>query len=162
MKSLPSRFLARMGVGLTVAVAVVVGGAGAERAQAAAAQHCPAGRSREVCIDLSHQTLWVREGSRTVFGPVPIRSGRRGHATPDGRFSIQWRDYGHWSTTYDSPMPFSQFFAGGDAIHGVYDDVHEGQGSYGCVNLLFDDAERLWGLLRVGDPVDIWGRKPGT
>ena len=153
------------GLGAGRAQAAVAHGAGAHAAVAHAASarpRCPASRVREVCVDLSHQRLWVRQGSRTIFGPVAIRTGRAGHATPDGRFSIQWRDYAHWSTTYDSPMPFSQFFYGGDAFHGVYDDVHEGSGSYGCVNLEFDDAQRLWGLLRVGDPVYVSGRKPGT
>ncbi|MBR7831792.1 L,D-transpeptidase [Actinospica durhamensis] len=155
-------------VSLLVASVVTTCGIGAVPAQAAVAHaasaraRCPESRAREVCVDLSHQRLWVRQDGRTIFGPVPIRSGRAGHATPDGWFSIQWRDYAHWSASYDSPMPFSQFFYGGDAIHGVYDDVHEGSGSYGCVNVPFDDARRLWGLLRVGDPVYVSGRRHGT
>lgn len=153
---------ARVSAAVLGVSAVLVGGVAAGRAQAAAGSRCPVGGVRVVCVDLGRQSLWVRQGSKAVFGPVPIRSGRLGHVTPDGRFSIGWRDYGHWSNIYDAPMPFSQFFHGGDAIHGVYDDVHDGPGSYGCVNLEFDDAERLWGLLRVGDPVYIWGRRPGT
>ncbi len=159
MKSLMSALIvagvaAAGGIGVAAPAWAAPAGAGPGR--------CPVGVEREVCVDLGEQSLRVRQAGKTIFGPVSIRSGRRGHATPDGRFAIQWRDYAHWSTTYDSPMPFSQFFFGGDAIHGVYDDVHEGPGSYGCVNLEFDDAQRLWRMLRVGDPVYVSGRKPGT
>ncbi|MEU1075660.1 MULTISPECIES: L,D-transpeptidase [unclassified Streptomyces] len=49
---------------------------------------------------------------------------------------------------------------GGQAIHGVRDNLYEGPGSHGCVNLRHEDAQRLWGVLRLGDAVYVWGRKP--
>ena len=50
----------------------------------------------------------------------------------------------HTSTLYNTPMPFSQFFDRGEALHGVYGDIYESPGSHGCVNLKWMDAERLW------------------
>ncbi|WP_435841569.1 hypothetical protein [Streptomyces collinus] len=45
-------------------------------------------------------------------------------------------------------MPCSQFFIA--------------FGSAGCVDLTVGEARRLWGVLRKGDRVSVWGRRPGT
>jgi hypothetical protein len=60
-------------------------------------------------------------------------------------------------------MPYAQFFNGGQAIHGVHSNIHDPNGgSYGCVNLTYRDAKRLWSVLRLHDRVFSWGRRPGT
>src|SRR6516165_2743639 len=53
---------------------------------------CPHQSGRVVCVDQNHQTLWVQQGSRIVFGPVPVRTGDRGMWTPDGSFRVYERD----------------------------------------------------------------------
>jgi hypothetical protein len=58
-------------------------------------------------------------------------------------------------------MPCSQFLSGGQAFHGVYGALCTAVGSMGCVDLTVGDARRLWGVLRKGDRVLVWGR-PGT
>jgi lipoprotein-anchoring transpeptidase ErfK/SrfK len=115
-----------------------------------------------VCVDLSVQRLWVVRGTSVVFGPVSVRTGRPGHLTRTGRFHIYWRHRHHWSTIYDAPMPYAQFFSGGEALHGVYGDIRLGPGSYGCVNMSVHDAARLWPLTQKGTEVEVWGRRPGT
>ncbi|MFF2021544.1 L,D-transpeptidase [Streptomyces sp. NPDC058171] len=112
-----------------------------------------------VCVDLTRQILWVTNGGRVVYGPVPARSGVRGYATRTGRFAIYERVEEEWSDLYDSPMPFSQYFSGGQALHGSYRDIWEEPGSQGCVNLRYADAQRLWRSLRIGDTVRIWGAR---
>ncbi|NBE51621.1 L,D-transpeptidase family protein [Streptomyces sp. YC537] len=122
---------------------------------------CPVRAGRRVaCVDLSRQLMWVQRGRKVVFGPALIRSGKPGYETRTGMFSVDWRSEEHTSTLYDAPMPFAQFFSGGQAFHGRYRTIHYEPGSHGCVNLRYRDAERLWKTLRTGDAVFVYGRKP--
>lgn len=127
-----------------------------------AAGKCPLRAHPVVCVDLSRQLMWVQKGKQVVFGAVPIRSGRAGYRTRAGWHKVYWRHKNHWSTLYNTPMPYSQFFSGGQAFHGVYGSLHTAVGSMGCVNLTVGDARRLWGVLKTGDRVFVWGRRPGT
>ncbi|MGG7573170.1 L,D-transpeptidase family protein [Streptomyces sirii] len=122
--------------------------------------HCPERRERTVCVDLDRQLLWVQQGRRVVFEPVAIRSGQPTNETRTGTYRIYLRKRAHTSNLYHTPMPFAQFFDRGEALHGVYDDIYQGLGSHGCVNLGWRDASRLWGALRHGDVVHVWGRRP--
>ncbi|WP_194894470.1 L,D-transpeptidase [Catenulispora pinisilvae] len=123
---------------------------------------CPKRPAPVICVDLSHQRLWVQKNGKTGFPSVPIRSGRRGDATRTGWFHVFRRDEHHWSNEYSSPMPYSLFFSGGQAIHGVAEDLSRGPGSHGCVNIGVADARRLWAATTLGEAVYVWGRKPGT
>ncbi|WP_411158596.1 L,D-transpeptidase family protein [Streptomyces sp. TRM68416] len=126
------------------------------------AGNCPVRSYRTACVDLTRQLMWVQDGRRVVYAPVPIRSGRDGYETRAGWHSVYWRNIDHYSTLYDNaPMPYSQFFSDGQAFHGVHHDLFSG-GSHGCVNLRLDDARRLWNTLRLHDAVYVWGTKPGT
>ncbi|GEC04958.1 hypothetical protein SSP24_26130 [Streptomyces spinoverrucosus] len=127
-----------------------------------AARKCPVRTYNVACVDLSRQLTWVQKGKKVVFGPVPVRSGRAGYRTRTGWHKIYWRHKNHVSTLYGTAMPYSQFFSGGQALHGVYGSIFTTVGSHGCVNLRVGDARRLWGVLKKGDRVYVWGRKPGT
>ncbi|GAQ70820.1 hypothetical protein T45_02561 [Streptomyces turgidiscabies] len=132
------------------------------RANPNAAGKCPVRTYRVACVDLTRQLMWVQTGSRVVYAPVPVRSGRDGYETRTGWFTVYWRDRDHYSDLYDNaPMPYSQFFSEGQAFHGTPGDLFTG-GSHGCVNLRLDDAERLWNTLAENDAVYVWGEKPGT
>lgn len=132
------------------------------RANPNAAKKCPTRAYRVACVDLPRQLTWVQEGGKVLFGPVPIRSGRAGHPTRTGWHRVYWRHKNHWSSLYNTPMPYSQFFSGGQAFHAIYGDIHSPPGSRGCVNMRFTDAHGLWQTLRSGDRVFAWGRRPGT
>ncbi|SDK69533.1 L,D-transpeptidase family protein [Streptomyces indicus] len=121
---------------------------------------CPKRKGRVACVDLRRQLMWVTKGGKRVFGPVPIRTGRPGYATRTGWHKIYWRHKNHYSTLYEAPMPYSQFFSGGQAFHGIYGSVYRPPGSHGCVNMTFGDAKKLWAVLRSGDQVYVWGQKP--
>ncbi|MBW5424480.1 L,D-transpeptidase family protein [Streptomyces sp. BG9H] len=122
---------------------------------------CPARSYRVTCVDLTRQILWTQTGRKLVFDPVPVRSGRDGLETRRGWHRVYWKSRDHFSSLYQVPMPFAQFFDGGQALHGTRSDLFSA-GSGGCVNLALGDAERLYGLLRKDDHLFIWGAKPGT
>ncbi|MDI3387695.1 L,D-transpeptidase family protein [Streptomyces sp. B-S-A8] len=123
---------------------------------------CPVRKFRVTCVDLNRQILWVQKGGKLVFAPVPIRSGKNGYETRRGWHKIYLKRARHFSTIYNNaPMPHSQFFSGGQALHGTYSDLFK-SGSHGCVNMYAADAKRLFKLLKVGDRVYVWGTKPGT
>ncbi|MEU2710928.1 L,D-transpeptidase family protein [Streptomyces sp. NPDC007205] len=127
-----------------------------------AAKRCPVRSYKVACVDLNRQLTWVQKGSKVVFGPVPMRSGRAGHVTRKGWHTVYWRHKNHVSTLYNEPMPYAQFFDGGEAFHAVYGSIYTTVGSWGCVNLKLGDARKLWGVLKKGDHVYVWGRRPGT
>ncbi|WP_412180721.1 L,D-transpeptidase family protein [Streptomyces sp. ADMS] len=132
------------------------------RADPNAAGKCPVRTYRIACVDLTRQLMWVQSGSRVVYAPVPVRSGRDGYETRTGWYTVYWRVLDHYSDLYDNaPMPYSQFFSDGQAFHGTPGDLFSG-GSHGCVNLRLDDARRLWNTLVQDDAVYVWGVKPGT
>src|SRR5690606_1440593 len=66
------------------------------------------------------------------------------------------------STIYDVPMPYGQFFDGGQAFQSVGVSMWNPPGSHGCVNMTENDAKKYWSLLKNGDEVYVYGRKPGT
>ena len=127
-----------------------------------AAKKCPVRSYRVACVDLTRQLTWVQKGKKVVYGPVPMRSGRAGYRTRTGWKKIYWKHKNHWSTLYNSPMPYSQFFDGGQAFHAIYGSIHDQNGSWGCVNLRLADARKLWSVLNKGDRVYVWGRRAGT
>ncbi|MFE2067259.1 L,D-transpeptidase family protein [Streptomyces sp. NPDC059467] len=127
-----------------------------------AKKNCPVKSYKVACVDLNRQVTWVQKGDKVVFGPVPMRSGRKGYATRAGWHSVYWRHKNHWSTLYNSPMPYAQFFDGGQAFHAVYGSIYTTVGSWGCVNLKLGDAKKLWDVLKKGDKVYVWGHRTGT
>ncbi|WP_242427746.1 L,D-transpeptidase [Streptomyces sp. Root431] len=125
-------------------------------------RRCPVKKYAVVCVDLDRQLMWVRKGKKVTFGVVNMRSGRVGYATRTGWHSVYWRHKDHWSSIYNTPMPYSQFFSGGQAFHAVYGQIATPTGSRGCVNLGYANARKLWDVLRKGDRVYIWGKRPGS
>ncbi|WP_282694380.1 L,D-transpeptidase family protein [Streptomyces sp. CC208A] len=126
-----------------------------------AAGECPVRSYPVAYVDLNRELMWVQKGKKITYAVVNIRSGRAGYRTRTGWHAVYWRHKDHWSTIYDTPMPFSQFFDGGQAFHGVYGAIATPTGSHGCVNLTYKNAEKLWSVLRKGDGVYIWGKRPG-
>ncbi|AEN11994.1 MULTISPECIES: L,D-transpeptidase family protein [unclassified Streptomyces] len=126
------------------------------------AKKCPTNKGRIACVDLTRQLSWIQDGAKLRFGPVPVRTGRDGAETRTGAKKIYWRNIDHWSTLYDVRMPYAQFFDGGQAFHSVTKSMYDNPGSAGCVNMRPADAKSYWNLLKNGDDVFVYGRKPGT
>jgi len=146
----------------TTAAAVPSAAATAAPGAAGGRNPCPTSYARIACVDLTAQQMWVQEYRRVTFGPIPVRTGRTGFATRRGLMFIYNRVPDQWSTLYDVAMPYSQFFSGGIAFHGITGSVYSAPGSHGCVNMRMTDARALWNITRIGDPVYVFGRKPGT
>jgi hypothetical protein len=110
------------------------------------------------CYDRSiHQvTLWHRGTMRNSW---LVRGGEYDLQTRVGNFHVFYRDIDHVSSIYDTPMPYSQFFSGGQALHGsgfMVDPFYEH--SHGCINMYIQDARQLWRLTstkRLG--VSVYG-----
>ncbi|WP_411071524.1 L,D-transpeptidase family protein [Streptomyces sp. cmx-4-25] len=125
-------------------------------------RRCPTNKGRIACVDLTRQLSWIQDGATLKYGPVPVRTGKDGTETRTGLKKIYWRSIDHWSTLYDVSMPYSQFFDGGQAFHSTTKSMWNPPGSGGCVNMTSADAKAYWNLLRNGDDVYVYGRKPGT
>ncbi|MFC7308368.1 L,D-transpeptidase [Streptomyces monticola] len=122
---------------------------------------CPVRKRRVACVDLTRQLMWVQKGRKITYGVVPIRTGRPGKETRRGWHQVFRKKKNEISTLYDNtPMPHSQYFSGGQALHGSYSNLFSGPGSAGCINLRPKDAARLWRALGVWDYVYVFGRKP--
>ncbi|MFD9487932.1 L,D-transpeptidase [Streptomyces sp. NPDC059991] len=124
---------------------------------------CPHREERLVCVDLARQPLWVRRDGKVIYPAVVVRTGRWGRQTRNGWHEITERRIDDHSEPYDNaPMPYSRYFSGGQAFHGVHGDLFNGGGSAGCINLRLRDAQLLWNTTDLGDAVFIWARKPAT
>ncbi|PWI10994.1 hypothetical protein DIZ27_09045 [Streptomyces sp. NWU339] len=127
--------------------------------QPAAAPDARCRTGRVLCISKSTRTLrWMIDG-RTVT-TLPVRFGADPTPTRDGVFQVYWKSRDHWSTLYDSPMPYAMFFSGGQAVHFSADFAARGYAgsSHGCVNVRDEAAiARLYGQVRTGDKVVVHG-----
>jgi hypothetical protein len=116
-----------------------------------------------VCIDLTHQTVWVMKNGKVIYKPTVTRTGMTGYRTPTGTYRIIQRAKREWSNPYKVWMPYWQRFVRGIGLHQTTTYLHDGwRGSHGCVNLLGSDAKSLYGKLRIGTTVKVFGRRPGT
>lgn len=109
-----------------------------------------------VFVDLSSQTATVyRNGVR--IGVSTVSSGKPGHATPTGVFTILQKDAKHRSSTYhNAPMPYQQRLTwDGVALHaGGLPGYPE---SHGCVPLPYAFARELFAATDYGTTVIVAG-----
>jgi len=97
------------------------------------------------CYDRQrHQVLLYK--SSELQNSWLVRGGASDSQTRTGDFQVQWRDEDHTSQSFGgAPMPYSQFFSGGQALHGSRNMVSPFEGhSHGCVNFWVEDARQLW------------------
>jgi lipoprotein-anchoring transpeptidase ErfK/SrfK len=124
---------------------------------------CTAGSAATVCVDLSHQTLWVVSGGKVTFGPVPVRTGKAEDATPVGKYEISQKKTYTISSEYNVPLPFWTRFYKDFGLHAADVDsplyATNVRGSHGCVNMLPRDAQALFAITKIGTPIHIWGQK---
>lgn len=111
-----------------------------------------------LCVDLTQRVTRVVQRGK-VIKTIDIRSGRPGQATRKGNWKIYHKDTYVWSTLYNSPMPYSMFFSGGQAFHySMYfaADGYNGA-SHGCVNIgSKSEARWLYSKTPAGTPVRVY------
>ncbi|MFG3248409.1 L,D-transpeptidase family protein [Streptomyces sp. NPDC048187] len=112
---------------------------------------------RVLCVSKSSRTLrWMIDG-RTV-STMSVRFGSQRTPTREGVFRVYWKSRDHWSTLYDSAMPYAMFFSGGQAVHYSYDFAAHGYAgaSHGCVNVRDEGAiADLYAQVKNGDKVVV-------
>lgn len=99
------------------------------------------------CYDRKHHQVNLYHKGALINSWL-VRGGDYYMQTRTGNFTVYYRDIDHYSAMYDgSPMPYSQFFSRGEALHGsryMVDPFVDH--SHGCVNMWVKDARQLWNL----------------
>jgi hypothetical protein len=112
----------------------------------------------------SPETLRVHVGDRVAFS-TPANTGVPGAETAQGIFPIYSR---LTSTTMSGEdvdgtkykvedVPWVNYFNGGDAVHGYERGSYGSPQSNGCVELPIAAAHTVYGMLALGDIVDVEG-----
>ena len=113
-----------------------------------------------IYVDLSRQLATVyRNGVR--IGVSTVSTGKPGHETPTGVFTILQKDATHHSSTYNNaPMPFQERLTwDGVALHaGGLPGFPE---SHGCVHLPLEFSRDLFAITSLGVTVVIAGDAAG-
>ncbi len=109
-----------------------------------------------IYVDLSRQIAMVyRNGIR--IAATTVSTGKPGHSTPTGIFTILQKDAKHRSSTYNNaPMPYQQRLTwDGVALHaGGLPGYPE---SHGCVHLPIGFARELFSITDLGGTVVVEG-----
>ena len=103
---------------------------------------------------LDFQRLYVFDGEELV-GFTTISSGKKGHETPTGVFTILQKEAEHYSSIYESaPMPFMQRLTwDGIALHaGKIPGV---PASHGCIRMPMAFAKSLFGVTKLDQQVIV-------
>ncbi len=112
---------------------------------------------RVICISKSTRSLtWVIDG--TPQYSMDVRFGSEAEPTREGVFSITWKKVDVISNLYHTPMPYSMFFSGGQAIHYSGDFARNGYNgsSHGCVNVRnLTRLKQLYNTAPVGTKVVV-------
>ncbi|MFC4256202.1 L,D-transpeptidase family protein [Altererythrobacter xixiisoli] len=110
-----------------------------------------------VYVDLSAQTATVyRNGVR--IGVSTVSTGKPGHETPTGVFTILQKDAKHRSSTYNNAsMPYQERLTwDGVALHaGGLPGYPE---SHGCIHLPLEFSRLLFGITDLGGTVIVAGQ----
>jgi hypothetical protein len=109
-----------------------------------------------IVVSIPDQRVHVyRNGIR--IGVATCSTGKPGHATPTGVFTILQKDKDHRSSTYNNaPMPnMNRLTWDGVALHAG--KLPGYPASHGCVRLPMEFSEKLFGVTHVGTPVIIAG-----
>jgi lipoprotein-anchoring transpeptidase ErfK/SrfK len=137
-------------------------------------------------IDLGRQRVYLLKDGKK-FADAPISSGRAGHLTPTGNFSVIQKDLNHVSNLYGkivendsgrvvkngadvaTPVPKGckfvpapmKWFMRFDGASGMHAGVLPGYpASHGCVRMPPAMAELFYNTVDLGTPVHVFGDPP--
>jgi hypothetical protein len=110
------------------------------------------------------ETLEVHVGDRVAFS-TPANTGVPGAETAQGIFPIFSRLTSTTMTGEDvdgtkykvEDVPWVNYFNGGDAVHGYERASYGFPQSNGCVELPIEAAHTVYGMLALGDIVEVMG-----
>lgn len=107
-----------------------------------------------IVVNLTDQLCFIyRNGVR--IGVATVSTGKDGHETPTGVFTILGKDVDHHSSLYnDASMPYTERLTwSGVALHAG--GLPGYPSSHGCVHLPLAFSKLLFGITHVGTPVII-------
>jgi hypothetical protein len=109
-------------------------------------------------VSLDEQRLYVYRNG-VAIGVSTISSGRKGHETPPGVFTILQKEVEHYSNRYDdAPMPFMERLTwDGVAMHGG--SLPGYPASHGCIRLPHPFARKLFDITTRGVTVMVASSK---
>lgn len=118
-----------------------------------APQLAPAGPVM-VIVSLATQRAYAYRNGVPI-GVSTVSTGKRGHTTPTGVFTVLQKAVTHKSNLYaDAPMPYMQRLTwGGIALHAGHLPGYPA--SHGCVRLPLDFAKQLYGISSLGMTVVV-------
>ena len=110
-----------------------------------------------ILVDLSKQTAIVYRNG-VAIGMTTVSTGKKGHETPTGVFTILQKNAKHRSNLYnDAPMPFMQRLTwDGIALHAGY--LPGSPASHGCVRMPLAFAQKLFASTAMGGTVVVTGK----
>lgn len=114
---------------------------------------------RAICVSKRTNSLvWVVEGQARLR--MDVRFGSDRPLTREGSFRVGWKSRHHFSSLYDTSMPYAMFFSGGQAVH-YSPDFFAARGysgaSHGRVNVRnLAGIRALFASARVGDKVIVY------
>lgn len=112
-------------------------------------------RTLQIFVSKDKQSLAVYEGG-DVIATSKVSTGKPGHGTPSGIFSVIEKQKYHESNLYSAaPMPFMQRLTwSGIALH-ESNSVPHYPASHGCVRMPGAFAKQLYRMTEMGVPVII-------
>jgi len=117
------------------------------------------GGGLQVVVSIPQQKAYVFEDGE-LLATSPVSTGKRGHSTPTGTFTILEKKVHHRSNKYaNAPMPYMQRLTwSGIAMHAG--SLPGYPASHGCIRFPRSFAKRLYNLTDHGTRVTIVNRRP--
>jgi hypothetical protein len=114
-------------------------------------------------VSLPEQRAYVYRNG-VIIGASSVSTGKKGHETPTGVYTILQKNEDHYSNLYnDAPMPYMQRLTwSGVALHAGRLPGYPA--SHGCVRLPYEFAQKLYGVTKTGLTVVVSDTQqfPGT
>jgi lipoprotein-anchoring transpeptidase ErfK/SrfK len=113
----------------------------------------------EMVVSIEQQKAYVYRANKLI-GVTTVSTGRRGHRTPTGSFTILQKNRRHFSNLYNNaPMPNMQRLTwDGIALHAGALPGYPA--SHGCVRLPMEFSRVLFGVTSMGGNVHIVAGSP--
>jgi lipoprotein-anchoring transpeptidase ErfK/SrfK len=123
-------------------------------------ERSPAGEV-EVVVSIAEQKAYVFRADKLI-GVTTVSTGKKGHRTPTGSFTILQKNRRHFSNLYNNaPMPNMQRLTwDGIALHAGALPGYPA--SHGCVRLPLEFSKILFGTTTMGGRVHIVAGSPAS
>ena len=115
-------------------------------------------KGRVLCIDKTRDKLYYVKNGK-IIKSMDARFGCARTRTREGTFHVFRKRRYTVSSLYHTPMPYSMFFSGGQAVHYSADFAARGYAgcSHGCVNIRAKKKLRyVFNRIRLGDRVVVY------